>query len=129
MAEQNKPKARLADCKYCTIRYTDIDIFGHDSYQCFCGLKGNKEVSYLFCAEQCEKGLPKDEVTEENIINHTISDEEIMNIIDTVTEYMYCNWDQCCMKEKMTWDKLQKVRDEIKNNTMEMIKINLDMKR
>ena len=48
-----------------------------------------------------------------------------MNIIDTVTEYMYCNWGDCCMKEKMTWDELKKVRDEIKNNAMEMIKGNL----
>lgn len=58
-----------------------------------------------------------------------ISDEQIMNIIDTVTEYMYCNWSDCCMNEGMTWDKLQKVRNEIKENAMEMIKINLDMKR
>lgn len=55
------------------------------------------------------------------------SDEAIMNIIDTVTEYMYCNWSNCCMKE-MTWAELQKVRHEIKENAMEMIKINLDMK-
>lgn len=57
------------------------------------------------------------------------SDETIMNIIDTVTEYMYCNGGDCCMKEKMTWDELKKVRDEIKNNAMEMIKGNLDMER
>lgn len=57
------------------------------------------------------------------------SDETIMNIIDTVTEYMYCNWSGCCMKEKMTWDELKKVRDEIKNKAMEMIKGNLDMER
>ncbi|RHI25744.1 hypothetical protein DW172_03415 [Agathobacter rectalis] len=56
------------------------------------------------------------------------SDEAIKNIIDTVTEYMYCNWGDCCMKENMTWDKLQKVRHEIKENAMEMIKVNLDMK-
>lgn len=58
-----------------------------------------------------------------------ISDEQIMNIIDTVTEYMYCNWGDCYMKEDMTWDKLQKIRDEIKDNAMEMIKVNLDIKR
>lgn len=57
------------------------------------------------------------------------SDEVIMSIIDTVTEYMYCNYGDCCMNEGMTWDKLQKVRNEIKENAMEMIKINLDMKR
>lgn len=61
-------------------------------------------------------------------IGTVINDEVIKNIIDTVTEYMYCNWGDCCMKEDMTWDKLQKVRHEIKENAMEMIKINLDMK-
>ncbi len=55
------------------------------------------------------------------------SDEAIMNIIDTVTEYMYCNYDDCYMKE-MTWAELQKVRNEIKENAMDMIKTNLDMK-
>lgn len=62
-------------------------------------------------------------------IGVVVSDEVIMNIIDTVTEYMYCNYGDCCMNEGMTWDKLQKVRNEIKENAMEMIKINLDMKR
>jgi len=56
------------------------------------------------------------------------NDEAIMNIIDTVTEYMYCNYGDCCMKE-ITWAELQKVRNEIKENAMEMIKANLDMKR
>lgn len=55
------------------------------------------------------------------------SDEAIMNIIDTVTEYMYCNYDDCYMKE-MTWAELQKVRNEIKENAIGMIKANLDMK-
>lgn len=53
------------------------------------------------------------------------SDEAIMNIIDTVTEYMYCNYGDCGMK-KITWAELQKVRNEIKENAMEMIKANLD---
>lgn len=57
------------------------------------------------------------------------NDEAIMNIIDTVTEYMFCNWGDCLMKGKITWDELQKVRNEIKKNAMEMIKINLNMKR
>lgn len=56
------------------------------------------------------------------------SDEAIMNIIDTVTEYMCCNYDDCFMKETITWAELQKVRHEIKENAMEIIKINLDMK-
>ncbi len=56
------------------------------------------------------------------------SDEAIINIIDTVTEYMCCNYDDCFMKETITWAELQKVRHEIKENAMEIIKINLDMK-
>lgn len=56
-----------------------------------------------------------------------ISDEAIMSIIDTVTEYMYCNYGDCCMK-KITWNELQGVRNEIKENAMEMIKVNLGMK-
>ena len=31
--------------------------------------------------------------------------------------------------KKITWAELQKVRNEIKENAMEMIKANLDMKR
>ena len=31
-----------------------------------------------------------------------ISDEEIMSIIDSVTEYMYCNFGDCQMKETIT---------------------------
>ena len=31
--------------------------------------------------------------------------------------------------KKITWAELQKVRNEIKENVMEMIKANLDMKR
>lgn len=61
-------------------------------------------------------------------IGTVINDEAIKNIIDTVTEYMYCNWGDGCMKEDMTWDKLQKVRNEIKDNAMDMIKANLDIK-
>lgn len=55
-----------------------------------------------------------------------ISDEEIMSIIDSVTEYMYCNFGDCQMKETITWDQLQNVRQEIKNNALEMIKSNLN---
>lgn len=56
-----------------------------------------------------------------------VSDESIMNIIDTVTEYMYCNFGNCYMKDNMTWTDLQIVRDEIKNNAMDMIKGNLGL--
>lgn len=55
-----------------------------------------------------------------------ISDEEIMSIIDSVTEYMYCNFGDCQMKETITWNQLQNVRQEIKNNALEMIKSNLN---
>lgn len=55
-----------------------------------------------------------------------ISDNAIVNIINTVTEYMYCNWKDCHMEENMTWEDLQKVREEIKENAMDMIKGNLD---
>lgn len=55
-----------------------------------------------------------------------ISDEEIMSIIDSVTEYMYCNFDDFQMKETITWNQLQNVRQEIKNNALEMIKSNLN---
>ena len=55
------------------------------------------------------------------------SDEAIMNIIDTVTEYMYCNCGDCCMKE-IAWNELQRVRNEIKENAMKMIKANLGIK-
>ncbi len=60
-------------------------------------------------------------------VGTVMSDETIMNIVDTVTEYMYCNYGDCRMK-KITWDELQSVRNEIKENAMEMIKVNLDMK-
>lgn len=60
-------------------------------------------------------------------VGTVISDEAIMSIIDTVTEYMFCNYGDCCMEE-ITWDELQRIRNEIKENAMEMIKINLDMK-
>lgn len=55
-----------------------------------------------------------------------ISDENMFNIIDTVTEFMYCNFGDCHM-EKITWDELQKVRDYIKENAMNMIKSNLNI--
>ena len=61
-------------------------------------------------------------------VGTAMSDEVIMNVIDTVTEYIFCNYGDCCM-EKITWDELQRIRNEIKENAMEIIKINLDMKR
>ena len=55
-----------------------------------------------------------------------ISDEEIMSNVDSVTEYMYCNFGDCQMKETITWNQLQNVRQEIKKNALEMIKSNLN---
>ena len=63
----------------------------------------------------------------EEEIGTVASDEAIISIIDTVTEYMYCNYGDCCMKDDITWDELQKVRNEIKSNAMEMIKTNLNL--
>ena len=83
----------------------------------------NKEL-YRIEDNKIYRMLPNEPMKKIGIV---ASDEAIMNIIDTVTEYMYCNYGDCCMKE-MTWDELQKVRDEIKENAMKMIKANLDMK-
>ena len=54
------------------------------------------------------------------------SDNAIESIIDSVTEYMYCNWGDCHMNEGTTWDELQEVRKEIKTYAMGMIKSNLE---
>lgn len=63
----------------------------------------------------------------EEEIGTVASDKTIMSIIDTVTEYMFFKYDDCCMKDGITWGELQKVRNEIKSNAMEMIKTNLDL--
>ena len=54
------------------------------------------------------------------------SDNAIESIIDSVTEYMYCNWGDCHRNEGTTWDELQEVRKEIKTYAMGMIKSNLE---
>lgn len=54
-----------------------------------------------------------------------ISDKEIRNIIDSVIEYMYCNYSDCFMREDITWKDLLSVRNEIKLNALGMIKSNL----
>lgn len=66
-----------------------------------------------------KKGSPKPKRTNE--LKHEVSDDDIYNIIDKVTEFMYCNFGDCHM-EKITWDELQKIRDCIKENAMDMIK-------
>lgn len=66
-----------------------------------------------------KKGSTKPKRTNE--LKHEVSNDDIYNIIDKVTEFMYCNFGDCHM-EKITWDELQKVRDCIKENAIEMIK-------
>lgn len=44
-----------------------------------------------------------------------ISDKEIRNIIDSVTEYMYCNYSDCFMREDITWEDLLLVCKKIKS--------------
>ena len=70
-----------------------------------------------------KKGTPK--VVREDAIKPRVSDDDIENILDTVTEYMYCNFGDCHMQEGMTWEQLEGVRQEIKDNAMDMIKSNL----
>lgn len=53
-----------------------------------------------------------------------ISDEALYNIIDSVTEFMYCNYGDCHIR-KMTWAELKEARVCIKENAMDMIKSNL----
>ena len=56
-----------------------------------------------------------------NEFKSEISDDDIFKIIDKVTEFMYCNYGDCHM-EKITWNELEKVRECIKENAMDMIK-------
>lgn len=37
-------------------------------------------------------------------------------VIDKITEFMYCNYKDCCMNEDMSWEDLQAVREYIKEN-------------
>lgn len=36
-------------------------------------------------------------------INNELSDDDIEVVIDTVTEYMYCNFVDCHMNDNITW--------------------------
>ena len=40
------------------------------------------------------------------------------SIIDKVTEFMYCNYGDCCMKENMTVHELENIRKIIKDNLL-----------
>lgn len=86
-----------------------------------------EEETYTEVAEVhtwVKKGISK--ITRVHKIKTRVSDDDIENIIDTVTEYMYCNFEDCHMQE-MDWKQLEKVREEIKNNAMNMIKSNLGL--
>lgn len=59
-----KQTVRFDNCKYHSINYTSFDIFGHDDYMCYCSQSGeNKECSYLYCSQKCDKGVKKDSNT------------------------------------------------------------------
>lgn len=73
--------------------------------------------------EWVRKGTPK--VVEANNVKSKISDSDIESIIDSVTEYMYCNFGDCHMQKDITWEQLIEVRQTIKDNAMDMIKTNL----
>ena len=51
-----------------------------------------------------------------------ISDEDLCNIIDSVTEFIYGD----CHIGKMTWAELEEARACIKEHAMNMIKSNLE---
>ena len=72
-----------------------------------------------------KKGTPK--TVREDVLKPRVSDDDIDNIINTVTEYMYCNFGNCHMQEGMTWEQLAEVRQTIKDNAMNMIKSNLKL--
>ena len=72
-----------------------------------------------------KKGTPK--TVREDVLKPRVSDDDIENIINTVTEYMYCNFGDCHMQEGMTWKQLAEVRQTIKDNAMNMIKSNLKL--
>ena len=71
-----------------------------------------------------KKGNPKPKRVNE--LKSEISEDDIYNIIDTVTEFMYCNYGDCHM-EKITWEELQEVRKCIKEYGLNMIKSNLNI--
>lgn len=49
---------RLDECKYHSIEYTNFDRWGHDSYDCYCSLSGErKECLYWYCQNQCKNGV------------------------------------------------------------------------
>ena len=60
-----------------------------------------------------------------NELKHEVSDDDIYSIIDSVTEFMYCNFGDCHIN-KITWEELEDTRECIKNYAMNMIKSNLD---
>lgn len=75
--------------------------------------------------EWVRKGTPK--VVEANNVKSRIADSDIESIIDSVTEYMYCNFGDCHMQRDITWEQLLEIRQAIKDNAMNMIKTNLKL--
>ena len=60
------------------------------------------------------------------IIKRVTVDIEIPNeifekIIDNVTEFMWCNFGECSMKE-CSWEELEEIRDYIKTQGLDKIK-------
>ena len=58
-------------------------------------------------------------------LNIPVSDDIIYEVIDKVTEFMYCNFGDCHM-EKITWNELEEVRNCIKEDALDMIKSGLN---
>ena len=64
-------------------------------------------------------------VSQHKKLNIPVSDDVIYEVIDKVTEFMYCNFGDCHM-EKITWNELEEVRNCIKEYALDMIKSGLN---
>lgn len=62
---------------------------------------------------------------ENELKTNDVSEDVLNSIIDTVTEYMYCNFSECKMQDGMKWSDLEKIRQNIKDNATDMIRNNL----
>lgn len=54
-----------------------------------------------------------------------ISYTDLSIIIDTITEYMYCNYGDCTIDKNTTWNDLENIREQLKQKAIDMIKSNL----
>lgn len=75
--------------------------------------------------EWVKKGTPR--TVEKDSVRSKIADSDIESIIDSVTEYMYCNFGECHMQKDITWEQLLDIRQTIKDTAMDMIKTNLKL--